>query len=99
MAQLQPQLVSFVLKRFILQHGRYPWIASVTFSSRPRPENYGGCAATLIASRWAITSGHCNYEYKDPPGRFIYDPIRYIVLGEHDINTIDALDTNRFLEV
>ena len=71
----------------------------MTFSSRPRPENYGGCAATLIASRWAITAGHCNYLYKDPPGRYIHDPIISIVLGEHDINSIDANDTNRCLEV
>jgi len=78
--------------------GRYPWIASVTWSSRPRPKKYGGCGATLIASRWAITAGHCNYLYKDPPGIHIDDPIRYIVLGEHNISTIDALDTNR-LEV
>ena len=71
----------------------------MTWSSRPRPKKYGGCGATLIASRWAITAGHCNYLYKDPPGRYIDDPIISIVLGEHDINTIDALDTNRFLEV
>ena len=61
------------------QRGKYPWIA-------PLIHNYyqiGACAATLIASTWAVTAAHC---------AVLNGNITSIVLGEHDIPGIDALD-------
>jgi len=61
--------------------GKYPWIAAVQFESGDEP---GGCGATLIASRWAVTAAHCTF-----------GNITSLVLGEHDITGVDELDINR----
>merc|ERR1711994_153921 len=63
--------------------GKYPWVAIVTQKNSTK---IGGCGATLISSRWAITAAHCVN-----PTR----PITSIVLGEHDITGVDSLDINR----
>merc|ERR1719435_331589 len=49
----------------------------------------GGCGATLIASRWAITAAHCA---GNPRHHIIY-----IVLGQYDIrnSSRDVFDVNR----
>ena len=67
----------------LLQRGKYPWVAAVRFTVP------GVCGATLIASRWAVTAAHCAV-----PGQ-----ITSLVLGEHDITGIDALDINRYVNV
>jgi len=66
----------------LVPRGKYPWIASVTFNNEVQT---GGCGATLIASRWAVTAAHCVFS----------GTITSIVLGENDISSIDALDVNR----
>merc|ERR1711936_564537 len=38
--------------------GKYPWIIAVNFGSTDG-SNPGGCAATLVATNWAITAAHC----------------------------------------
>ena len=47
----------------------------------------GGCAATLIASNWAVTAAHCI-----PTLSFLAKWTMSIVLGEHDISGIDESD-------
>ena len=73
----------------MFQRGKYPWIAAVNFNgntgSRP-----GGCAATLVAANWAVTAAHCI-----PRPYFLAKFLMSIVLGEHDISSIDSSDTLR----
>jgi len=66
--------------------GKYPWIAAIRFeNSAP-----GRCAATLIASRWAVTAAHCS---------IAGEKIVSIVLGEHDISTAASPEDNNRKEV
>merc|ERR1711990_560328 len=61
--------------------GVYPWIAALSYDG-----NLGGCSATLISSKWAVTAAHCIFS-GGPTS---------LVLGEHDLSsTNDADDTNR----
>ena len=72
------------------QAGKYPWIMSVNFGSTDGSKP-GGCAATLIATNWAITAAHCitdtNSTTKDSLS---------LVLGEYNISSsTDSWDTKR----
>ena len=49
-----------------------------------------GCSATLIAANWAVTAAHCV-----PFPAFLAKWTMSVVLGEHDISSIDATDTIR----
>merc|ERR1711936_759165 len=61
--------------------GVYPWIAALSYSG-----DLGGCSATLVSSKWAITAAHC-IGFGGPTS---------LVLGEHDLSSSnDAEDTNR----
>jgi len=61
--------------------GVYPWIAALSYGS-----SLGGCSATLVSSKWAITAAHCIFS-SGPTS---------LVLGEHDLSSSnDADDTNR----
>jgi len=61
--------------------GKYPWIMSVNFGSTDG-SSPGGCAATLIATNWAITAAHCitssGFSTKDQLS---------VVLGEFDLSS------------
>merc|ERR1719158_564973 len=66
--------------------GKYPWIGAVNFNNNPVQP--GGCAATLIAAEWAITTAHCMV------GETV-DTIS-LVFGEFDLNVNgDSLDGKR----
>ena len=72
------------------QAGKYPWIIAVNFGSTDG-SNPGGCAATLVASNWAITAAHCVVD----SGFTTKDDLS-LVLGEFDISTsADSNDGNR----
>merc|ERR1719158_2011562 len=66
--------------------GKYPWIGAVNFNNNPVQP--GGCAATLIAAEWAITTAHCMV------GETV-DTIS-LVFGEFDLTVNgDSLDGKR----
>ena len=81
------------------QRGKYPWIAAINFRGNtgdPSQKKFsksilgkrpGGCAATLIAANWAVTAAHCI-----PTLSFLAKWTMSLVLGEHDISSIDASD-------
>ena len=71
-----------------MKRGKYPWIAVVDAWNFP---GLGGCAATLIASRWAITAAHCAGNPRHH--------IKSIVFGQYNItnSSTDAFDVNRFV--
>lgn len=70
--------------------GKYPWIMALSFGSSDG-SNPGGCAATLVASKWAITAAHCITE----SGSFSKDSLS-LVLGEFDLSSSsDSNDGNR----
>ena len=72
------------------QAGKYPWIMAMSFGSTDG-SNPGGCAATLVASNWAITAAHCVVD----SGFTTKDDLS-LVLGEFDISTSsDSNDGNR----
>jgi len=66
--------------------GKYPWIAALKYWGDGE-KSLGGCGATLIASRWAITAAHCMHSPTHPP--------LSIVLGQHNITDSGDLDKNR----
>jgi len=70
----------------VVPKGKYPWIAALKLWDVP---DLGGCGATLIASRWAITAAHC----AGNPRHHIIS----IVLGQYDIrnSSRDVFDINR----
>ena len=73
------------------QAGKYPWIMAMSFGSTDG-SNPGGCAATLVASNWAITAAHCITE----SGSFAKDSLS-LVLGEFDLSSsTDSNDGNRY---
>ena len=73
------------------QAGKYPWIMAMSFGSTDG-SNPGGCAATLVASNWAITAAHCITE----SGSFSKDSLS-LVLGEFDLSSsTDTNDGNRY---
>merc|ERR1712116_31334 len=61
--------------------GKYPWIMSVNFGSTDG-SSPGGCAATLIATNWAITAAHCITE-----SGFTTKDSLSLVLGEFDLSS------------
>merc|ERR1711899_663209 len=70
--------------------GKYPWIMAVNFGSTDG-SSPGGCAATLVASNWAITAAHCVVD-----SGFTTKDSLSLVLGEFDISTSsDSNDGNR----
>merc|ERR1711936_838164 len=70
--------------------GKYPWIIAVNFGSTDG-SNPGGCAATLVATNWAITAAHCVVD-----SGFTTKDSLSLVLGEFDISTSsDSNDGNR----
>jgi len=58
-----------------VQRGKYPWIAAASFHH----QQYGGCAATLVSSRWAVTAAHCVNNKFDAT-------LTAILLGENDLS-------------
>merc|ERR1719427_274779 len=70
----------------VVPKGKYPWIAVI---KAKEIDGLGGCAVTLIASRWAITAAHCA---GNPRHHIIA-----IVLGQYDIrnSSRDVFDVNR----
>ena len=72
------------------QAGKYPWIMSVNFESTDGSKP-GGCAATLIATNWAITAAHCITETNSTTKDSLS-----LVLGEYNISSsTDSWDTKR----
>merc|ERR1712038_976328 len=70
--------------------GKYPWIIAVNFGSTDG-SNPGGCAATLVASNWAITAAHCVVD-----SGFTTKDSLSLVLGEFDLSSsTDSNDGNR----
>ena len=55
---------------------------SVRTTFAPARDAYGGCSATLIASRWALTAAHCDEKKKKGP----WLRVKSIVLGVHNIS-------------
>jgi len=70
----------------VVPRGKYPWIAVANTLTIP---GLGGCSATLIASRWALTAAQCA---GNPQKHFVS-----IVLGQYDIRNTsrDVFDVNR----
>jgi prostatin (serine protease 8) len=73
--------------------GKYPWIA--VFSKGTDGSNAGlSCAATLVATNWAVTAAHCITEITPRPNK---DNFR-LVLGEFDLtDSDDSDDTKRMV--
>ena len=49
-------------------------------------ELVGGCGASLIASKWAITAAHCNEKIHKKTGKRML--ITAIIIGQQDISGI-----------
>merc|ERR1711910_221753 len=70
--------------------GKYPWIMAVNFGSTDG-SSPGGCAATLVATNWAITAAHCVVD-----SGFTTKDSLSLVLGEFDLSSSsDSNDGNR----
>merc|ERR1712116_86169 len=70
--------------------GKYPWIMAMSFGSTDG-SNPGGCAATLVATDWAITAAHCVVD-----SGFTTKDSLSLVLGEFDLSSsTDSNDGNR----
>ena len=94
MANNQRQVVFLLLPinkfKVNFQAGKYPWIMAVNFGSTDG-SNPGGCAATLVASNWAITAAHCVVD-----SGFTTKDSLSLVLGEFDLSSsTDNNDGNR----
>ena len=77
-----PRLKASQIILCIQPPGKYPWIAAVVFENSKIIGDPAMCGATLIASQWAITAGHCKKLENDD-----ILIITAIVLGLHDLNT------------